>query len=58
MINYIGKMYVAKPDYGGAEYIVLEQLTNTVAMQNPVSGKIIWVTFHLLQTAFIVKGGK
>lgn len=55
--NYIGRVYELKPmfhqDY---EYIVVEQLTNTVALMNNVTNRIIWESLHNLKLSYDLKG--
>jgi hypothetical protein len=47
----IGKMYKLKPKYHGPnddDFIVIEELTNTVALLNARTNNLVWVTKHVL----------
>jgi len=57
-MNYVGKMYTIEDPFHGRpkiEYIVIEQLTNTVALQDNETNLVVWVTLNTLQTKFKLK---
>lgn len=56
-MSYIGKVYVTQGGfYPAHEYIVMEQLTNTVALMDVESNDIHWVSLHdLLHSKYKLK---
>lgn len=51
-MSIVGKIYIS----AGHEYIVVEELANTVALSPVVNGGVVsWVTLNYLKNQFILK---
>lgn len=48
-MSRLGKMYTTENRYDNDdEWIVVEELRNTVALMHTQSNRVVWLTFHAL----------
>lgn len=59
MTSHIGRVFVPKVQiYDEQEFIVLDQLQNTAALQNIVTKQIVWESLAQLKVNYKLKGDK